>query len=115
MNASYIWQESEKRQAYEQRVHEVEHGAFTPLVFSTSGGMGKAASITYKRLASLIATKREQPYSVVMGWLQCCLSFSLLRSAIMCLRGSRSRQGFVPNMDLALDLVAHEGRVPAVN
>ena len=30
--------EREKRRAYEQRVLEVEHGAFTPLVLSTSGG-----------------------------------------------------------------------------
>ena len=28
------------------RVREIENGSFTPLVFSTSGGMGKAAKIT---------------------------------------------------------------------
>ena len=36
--------------AYKQRVHEVEKGSFTPLVFTTPGGMGNAAKITYKRL-----------------------------------------------------------------
>ena len=35
---------------YKQRVHEVEKGSFTPLGFTTPGGMGKAAKITYKRL-----------------------------------------------------------------
>ena len=103
--------EGEKRRAYEQRVREVEKGSFTPLVFTTSGGMGKAAKVTYKRLASLLSVKREQPYSLVMGWLRCRLSFSLLRSAVMCIRGSRSHKGHVPFADTHLELVAHEGRV----
>ena len=51
------------KRAYEQRVREVEHGSFTPLVFSASGGMGNAAKIFYKRLASMIAEKSGSPYS----------------------------------------------------
>jgi len=35
---------------YEEHIREVEHGSFTPLVFSTSGGMGKAATTTYNTL-----------------------------------------------------------------
>ena len=46
---------------YEQRIREVEHGTFSPLVFSSTGGMGRAAVVTYKRLASLIAAKRDEP------------------------------------------------------
>ena len=103
--------EGEKRQAYEQHVCEVEEGSFTPLVITTFGGMGKAAKITYKRLASLLSVKREQPYSLVMGWLWCHLSFSLLRSTVMCIRGSRSQKGYVPFSDTHLELVAQEGRV----
>ena len=103
--------EGEKRWAYEQCIREVEKGSFTPLVFTTSGGMGKAAKITYKRLASLLSVKREQLYSLVMGWLWCCLFFSLLRSAVMCIRGSRSHKGYVPFSDTHLELVAQEGRV----
>ena len=37
-DACYRRHKREKRRAYEQRVLEVEHGAFTPLVLSTSGG-----------------------------------------------------------------------------
>ena len=88
MDACYRRHEGEKHRAYEQCIREVEHGSFTPLVFSTSGGMGRAATIAYKRLTSLLASKREQPYCIVMGWLRCHLSFALLRSAVMCLRGS---------------------------
>ena len=111
MTACYRRHEGEKRRAYEHRVREIEQGSFTPLVFSTSGGMGRAATIAYKRLATLIAEKREQPYSDVMGWIRCHLSFSLLRSTIMCLRGSRSKQGYVPRFDTPTDLVMQEGRI----
>ena len=53
-------------------------GSFTPLVFSTFGGMGGAATTVYKRLASLLSAKRDQSYGLVMSWLRCSISFSLL-------------------------------------
>ena len=53
MAACYRRHEGEKRRAYKQRVREVEQGSFTPLVFSTSGGMGRAATVMYKIEASL--------------------------------------------------------------
>ena len=31
------WNEMEKRRAYDERVREVKHGSFSPLVFSTTG------------------------------------------------------------------------------
>ena len=40
----------------------------------------------YKRLASLYSDKWDTNYATVMGWVRWCLSFSLLRSAIRCLR-----------------------------
>ena len=43
----YRKNELEKKRAYEERVHEVEHGSFSPLVFSAAGGMGSIASIVY--------------------------------------------------------------------
>ena len=80
---------------------EVEHGSFTPLVFSTTGGMGRQSTIFYSRLASLLARKRHQPYSTTMGWLRCHLSFSLLRSSILCIRGSRSSRHVIPRFPAA--------------
>ena len=53
-SAYYCRHEREKRRQYEQRVREVEHGHFTPLVFTTTGGMGDAAGQVYKRLANLL-------------------------------------------------------------
>ena len=38
--ACYRKLEQEKKRVYEQRICEVEHSSFTPLVFSATGGMG---------------------------------------------------------------------------
>ena len=69
---------------------EIEHPSFSLLVFSTSGGMGTKATVVYKRLASMLSDKHNQPYSKMVHWLRWRLSFFLLRSLIRCLRGSRS-------------------------
>ena len=55
--------ELEKKRAYEQRIREIEFGSFSRLVFPTTGGLGSTATVVFKRLASLIADKQEQPYS----------------------------------------------------
>ena len=73
--AVYKRYEKEKRRSYEERVRKVEHGAFTPLVFSATGAMGKAATFMYQRLPSLLSVKRAQPYSKAMSWLRCQLTF----------------------------------------
>ena len=108
--ATFRKHEGEKRRAYEERVREVERGSFTPLVFSSLGGMGKAATVMYRRLANLLSVKWNSSYSLIMGWLRCSLSFSLLRSSLMCLRGSRSSSGS-PGVPAAVDLVVAEGRL----
>ena len=53
----YRRQEREKQRIYEQRIREVELSSFTPLIFSTSGGMAKSTTVAYKHLASLLASK----------------------------------------------------------
>ena len=90
LHSAYRRHDKEKRREYQQRVHEVENASFTPLFFTTTGGMGDAATQFYKRLANLLSAKHSLSYGIVMGWLRCKLSFSLLRSAIMCIRGARS-------------------------
>ena len=110
----YRRNEMEKRRQYDERVREIEHGSFSPLVFTTSGGMGTTATTVYKRIAAMIAEKHSKPYSRTMHWIRCRLSFSLLRSAIMCLRGSRSaihRPASMLTID-TMDLGCSEGKVP---
>ena len=90
-------------------MREIELVSFTPLVFSLTGGMGKAATAFYKRLASLIAVKREQPYSSTLSWLRCSLGFVLLKCAIQCIGGAHSSIGATGRQMLPpLDLVAAE-------
>ena len=108
--ATFRRHEGDKRRAYEERVREVERGSFTPRVFSSSGGMGRSATVTYRRLASLLSDKWNSSYPVIMGWLRCSLSFSLLCSALMCVRGSRSRAGG-PGVPVAVDLAVAEGHL----
>ena len=89
---TYRRHEADKRRQYEERVKDVEHATFIPLVFSTTGGMGKPARGLYKRLALLLSERTGMTYSKCMGLIRCKLTFALLRSSILCIRGSRSSQ-----------------------
>jgi hypothetical protein len=60
LSQCYRRNELEKRRAYDERIREVEHGKFSPLVFSTAGGVGATANVVY--IASLIAEKHGKPY-----------------------------------------------------
>ena len=68
----------------------MECGSFTPLVFSTFGGLGREATIFSSRLADLLSKKHGTPYTKTLSLMQCSISFSLLRSAILAIRGSRT-------------------------
>jgi len=61
--------------SYEQRIREVEHSTFTPLVLAATGGLGNEATLFYYRLASLLFTKSDTLYSSTLCWLHCRLSF----------------------------------------
>ena len=66
----------------------------------------------YKRLADELSRKQDKQYSLVMGWIRCRLSFAILRSAILCIRGSRSSR-HRPVRELNIELAAAEGHVPS--
>ena len=112
LKACHRRNELEKRRQYDERIRTVEHGSFTPLVFTTAGGMGQSATTFYKLLASSISDRHSKPYSTVLSWIRCRLSFSLLRSAIICLRGARSsRHRPVFSSAVHMDLAISEGRL----
>ena len=102
LSAVYRLHENAKKREYGARIREVERGAFTPLVLSTTGGMARECTVFYKRLADRLAYKRKTNYSLVMTWLRCRISFALLRSAIRALRGSRSSTTALAPMDIPL-------------
>ena len=80
----------ERRVKYAVRVIEVEHGSFTPLVFSCFGGMSRECSSFYKILAELLAEKRNIRTSEALCFVRTKISFSLTKSMVLCIRGFRS-------------------------
>ena len=109
----YRRHQQEKKRQYEQRIREVERATFTPLVMSTTGGMGKAASTFYKRLASMLSEKRGISYSQTINWVRCRLSFALLRASILSVRGSQSSRyhPVAESMQGPIDLQLAEGHI----
>jgi len=92
---SYHKHEQSKKREYCECVRElVEDGVFTPLLFSTLGGMACEATVFYKQLAEPVSKKWEESYSVTMGWMRCRLSFaSFEKCHPMGTRGSHSSFG----------------------
>ena len=107
LSTCYRLHEQGKKWAYDVQVKEVEYGCFSPLIFSVSGGMGPIDKVVYKKLALMIATIHNQPYSQTVNWLHCGLSFSLPRSSIMCLIGSRSSINHLTNPHLVEAAIDH--------
>ena len=97
----YSKHEQLKRRSYEERIREVEHASFLPLVFSATGGSGKAAHAFYKRLGHMIAEKRKEPYSLIMAWIRSLLSFALVRACNMSMRGHRTSAVSANRVDIA--------------
>ena len=87
----YELHENEKKRAYNQRVIQVEKATFTPLIFSTSGGMAPECTLFHKRLAVLISNKTKEEYSHVMNHLRTRLRFTLLKSTLIAIRGERGK------------------------
>ena len=81
--------EKEKKRSYNSRIMNVEHGTFTPLVFSVLGAEGPETSTFHRCIATKIASKTEGRYEKVLSLIRCKLSFLILKSALMCIRGSR--------------------------
>ena len=87
----YELKEREKKYAYNQRVIQVEKGTFTPLIFSTTGGMGPEASKYHKRVAEMISKKKKEDYPDVMRHIRTRIRFAILRGTLIAIRGDRGR------------------------
>ena len=85
----YLSHENEKKRMYNERVLQVEKASFTPIVGSTFGGMGNEAHRYHKRIATLIAEKRNESYADVINYIRTRLRFSLLKSILTAVRGVR--------------------------
>ena len=68
----------------------IDHDTFTPLVFSVSGVLGQECRMFHKHMAQKIAKKFNENYEKVITVIRCKLSFIILRSALLYIRGSQS-------------------------
>ena len=102
----YETHEKEKKQMYNDRILHVEKGSFTPLVFTTTGGMGPEATKYHKQVARLISAKRNEEYSDVVNWIRTKVRFALLKSTLIAIRGDRGRKKReTPIADTSLNLI----------
>ena len=84
--------EKEKKRVYNERILEVEKASFTPIVFSTTGTMGREAERFYRRLAVLLSGKTKQSIPDAVRYIRQRLSFCLLKTLIVSLRGYRGKR-----------------------
>ncbi len=87
----YKIHEHSKIREYQHRVLQTEKASFTPLIYSTNGGMAPQSVIFHKRLALLIAEKRRERYGDVLSCLRTKISFAMLKSVLISIRGTRGR------------------------
>ena len=91
--------EKEKKRAYNNRIMNVEHRTFTPLIFSLTGGEGPEAFIFHKNITQKISATNEENYDRVFSLIRCKLSF------MICVRESRA----ISNDHVHLDDVSLTG------
>ena len=104
LTETWLLSRSTRSMRTRRRVMEIEQGTFTPLVFTTTGGMPDECVKYHSRLAELIANKKGESYSSAISWIRAKVSFAIVRSAILCLRGSRSRRRQLDFVDSDLQI-----------
>ena len=82
----------EKKDKYNQRILDGENGSFTSLAFTTNGGMRTETKQFYRPLSQLLCEKSDVSYSDNSAWVIWQISFSLLQTSIICIRGSRLKK-----------------------
>ena len=104
-NQIYRLHETEKKRQYTSRILEVEQAIFTPLVFSTTGGMAVECKRHHSRLAELVAATKGESYATTISWIRARVSSAFMRSALLCLRGSRAkRRIYLELSDIDVDI-----------
>ena len=82
LKAIFDTQEKEKKRAYNQRVIQVEHGSFSPMVFSCYGGYGRETERALNRMIERLSDKRQANMSDITNYVRTKISYTLLKSAV---------------------------------
>ena len=83
--------ETSKKSQYNQRIMDVDHGTFTPLVLTIKGVMGHECEKFIKTLAEKLAKKKGERYEEIMRYIRIKVSFLVMKAALLCLRGTRGK------------------------
>ena len=97
MKIVYDRAEKQKVRAYNDRIVNVEHGTFVPLIFSTSGGIGGQAETFLSCYVIKFRQKNNLKYDEVINVFRCRLSFIILRLVLLCIRGTRKAAPKIEN------------------
>ena len=62
------------------------------IIISTTAGMAVECKRYHSRLAELDAAKKGESFATTVSWIRDRVSFALLRSALLCMRGSRAKR-----------------------
>ena len=111
LTSSFISNEKEKKRKYNQRVIDIEHGSFTPLVMSAYGGCSRETEIFIKMLAEKLSTKKDIIVCKIINWIRTKISFAIVRSAILCLRGSRNLHHKISIADSEIEISNTVGNI----
>lgn len=63
ISKTYNYIKKKKKRLSNEQISEIEHGSFSPLVISGTGGMGRKCKI-YSLLAEMISSMRDTSYSM---------------------------------------------------
>ena len=66
----------------------------TFFIFSCFGGLSRECNGFFSHAAEQIATKRKILKHLVVSWMKSRLNFALLRSCLLCIRGTRTTTNF---------------------
>lgn len=90
---------------------EVEQGTFIPLVFTSTGGMTDECKRFHSRLAELLALKKGDDYATTISWIRAKVSFAILRSALLCLQGTRRKRRAANISDIDITSESAQARI----
>ena len=102
--------EKRKKTKYNDRNLQVEKASFSPLIYTTNGGMGPECLRVNKKIAERIAEQRKEHYSKVMNHVRTRLRFALLKSVLVAVRGYRGteRGGEIDISEIDFNLIPEE-------
>ena len=102
----YRSKEQAKKYKYNERILQIEKASFIPIVGSTFGGWGNEANRYHKRIASLLADKKNESYADVINHVRTRLRFCVLKSVLIAIRGIRGKpRSAAPISSLSFNLI----------